>query len=325
MFSDQIPKLQIRLGMLAHNRQLYRATRLLQLLTLGAIFLPTPAFAFPDIPSTSKHPQTQEPRIDPIAIFGDDDRRTEEQYARENNMTLAEVQDRYAATGVLTCDNSEVSASLTLANNVAVTAAHAFANSSTCEIKSQPRRCKFTATIGRVKKVVRVSKLVATGFKCPQKPTNAEDWAVLKLERGLIGVRPYLVENQLIEVDAKVTSVSAISNDVFQSGRAIPYYSKTIGNCTAFKIYQSNGDPTIFSSDCDVAGGASGGAILKDGSSWPALLGIHKMTSETREQLAEAIRSGKANSGSFVEREWAAFHVPLQGEFLKAVLSAAQE
>lgn len=110
-----------------------------------------------------------------------------------------------------------------------------------------------------------------------------------------------------------------------QNRKLLPYKTKSISNCTAHHIYRREGIPTIFSSDCDFSEGSSGGAILKEVSSSPVLLGISKGSNEMSDQLERSIRLGKANSGPFVEKVWAAYHIPLHGEFLKAALSAAQE
>lgn len=186
----------------------------LKLLSLSILLFPSLAFAFPDIPSTSKHQLTQEePLADTIAIFGDDDRRTEEQFALENKMSLSEVQNRYAATGILTCEGSELTANLTLVNNLVVTSAHGFNSSSTCEQESKPSSCTFSVKIGNVTKKQRVQKLMASGFRCPARPANGDDWAVLKLENKIEGVMPYSVTGQLVDEESRVTSVNAMARD----------------------------------------------------------------------------------------------------------------
>jgi hypothetical protein len=64
--------------------------------------------------------------VQPVGIFGDPDRRTEEQFAHENGIPLAEVQAHYAATGILTCGQRELTANLVLVNDLIVTSAHGF-------------------------------------------------------------------------------------------------------------------------------------------------------------------------------------------------------
>lgn len=110
----------------------------LKIISLSVLLFQSSAFAFPDIQSTSKHLQSREaPLADPVGIFGEDDRRTEEKYARENKMSLSQVQNRYAATGILTCEGSELTANLTLVNNLIVTSAHGFFNEVSCKQRSR--------------------------------------------------------------------------------------------------------------------------------------------------------------------------------------------
>lgn len=295
--------------------------RALNFLSLLAVYGAAPAFAFPDIPLTNEHWQVREnPRVAQVAIFGDDDRRTEEQYARENNMTLAEVQNRYAATGVLTCDRSELTANLTLSNDLIVTSAHGFWGGD-CEKLTKPSACTFTIKIGKVTKKARVKGLVAAGYSCPILPAKADDWAILRLETAIEGVQPYAVARDLVEEGASAVHVSAITTDGFKDGVRLPRLTKSIGNCTVHKLYRPYVTrATIFSSDCDFAAGGSGGAVLHESSSGPKLVGVSKGSNERDDQLYNALRVGKAISGPFIERDWAAYHVPLHYEFLEALL-----
>lgn len=284
-------------------------------------------FAFPGAPCINKQLKDKlNPLIQPVGIFGDPDRRTEEQFAQENGMTVPEVQKRYAATGKLICAQSQLTANLVLVNNLIVTSAHAFFNFDTCAKNNDPKSCKFVVQIGNKTIESKVDNLEAIGYRCPGKLSRADDWAVLRLSNGIEGVDPYSVNaNASIDDDQKVTSVNGINRDFYVGNRRMGDHVKSIGKCAAHKVYRDNGDPIYFSSDCDGSSGSSGAAILKDSGKTPVLLGVTSNSKETAEQQSSALRRGRSNSGDFDETRWAAYHIPVRGDFLGAVLRAAQK
>ncbi|MGH6736890.1 MAG: hypothetical protein ACRECX_12575 [Methyloceanibacter sp.] len=121
------------------------------------------------------------------------DSRTEQQFAEEHGLSLEEVQRLFAATGKLECNGKTLStAQLTVWNDVITAAGHALWNDE-CQRLSEPEQCTFQLS-GR--KPVRVSELIATGLRCPDKFYRTDDWLVLKLEQAVEDVKPYQIANR---------------------------------------------------------------------------------------------------------------------------------
>jgi hypothetical protein len=279
---------------------------------------------------SAHHPAGTNAVPQPIAVFGADDRRTEEAYARENGMSVAEVQKRYAANGRLICDKAILNANLVLVNDLIVTSAHAFSSSEYCKKRSTPKNCSFEARLGAVKIRIGVSRLESIGFRCEktstEKQSMVDDWAVLRLKNELKGIVPFSISNgESMKGNSTVTAVSSINVDFFPNGKQASQFVKSIGSCLIHKLYRKSGDVVFFSSDCDGAEGSSGSALLDDSSSTaPVLLGILQGGNETGEQLTSAVRTKSPNTAEFAEDKWASYGVPLQGEFLKGVLAAVR-
>ncbi len=265
--------------------------------------------------------------LQPIAIFGEPDRRTEEAYARENGMTQAEVEKRYAATGMLKCGPARLTANLVLTNNLILTSAHAFFDQKTCRKISNPKSCKFFVRNAIGTREFKIKGLESIGSNCPNNFEKTDDWAILRLTEDVAGVTPYSIDGKpsgAIDDNQKVVSINAVNLDLYTSGRKENDETKTIGNCTARKVYRTDGDPIYFSSDCDNSPGGSGGAILRTSDSIPVLTGITRGSTESEDQVKAGKKRGVANSGDFAEAKWAAYHIPIRGKLLNALLQSAQ-
>lgn len=260
-----------------------------------------------------------------VGVFGTADRRTESQFAQENGRSVGQVRSRYAATGLLTCKSGKLTANMTLRNDLITTAAHAFFDTDTCKRIAWPQSCTFTIRVGGKVHVSRVRRLESIGYRCPRLPSPADDWAVLRLERRVPGIAPYAIAGSKVEEGQAVTSVQAISNDFFDRGGERLARAKALGRCNVRKLYGSNQRaPFLFGSDCDLAGGGSGGAIVDDRRGTPVLLGINEGTDESNEAENAAVENGTPNSGLFVPGRWGAYHVPVAGSFSNAIRKAAQ-
>jgi hypothetical protein len=137
--------------------------------------------------------------MQPIAVFGADDRRTEDAYARESGMSVAEVQKRYAANGRLICDKLTSNANLALVNDLIVTSAHAFFQSEHCKKRSTPKNCSFEVRVGNSLRKTKVKSIESIGFTCGKNSSTRQsvddDWAVLRLEDDLNGIVPFSISN----------------------------------------------------------------------------------------------------------------------------------
>lgn len=261
--------------------------------------------------------------IHQVAVIDENGRKTEEEYARDKNLPLNRVQNRFAATGTLKCDKSVLTAQLTGANNVITTAAHAFVDLSNCNPKSRPESCTFTVNAGNMERTSKVTSLAAKGTSCPNLPLNSDDWAVLKIEPPLADVDFYQVPTpQDIQDGRDVISVSASSDDfIRRDGRGRKINPKSIEEC-AIKSIDRNFGALMYQSNCDSSRGSSGGSMLANIRGQDTLLGIHSFSNETVPMLDKALRNGTVNSGSFVKDNWATYQVPVAGKFLHAIESA---
>jgi hypothetical protein len=131
------------------------------------------------------------PPIQKTMQVDDADRRTEEQYALENNMTLEEVQAKFGASGAIVCRNSAGSGQVTIRNDIATTSAHLFFNPKNCKLLNEASDCRLELSRGNKKQLIPIEAVVSMGFKCPSATRDTDDWAVVKLKVPAIGVKPY--------------------------------------------------------------------------------------------------------------------------------------
>lgn len=262
--------------------------------------------------------------IHKAAVVDEDGRRTEEEYAGDKVKPLSAVQNRFAPTGILKCNGSELSAQLTGATDVITTAGHGFVNTDTCRKTTSPESCTFTVKIGSDERVSKISGMVGTGFNCPTPTRPHDDWAVLKIDPPLDGINPYhLPDEPEIKEGIEVTSVSAMARDFVRidpktKKKILP---KTIEECRSKKAY-GIGRTVLLESNCDFGRGNSGGSLLRTINGKDVLVAISVGNRESEEQLRKAERRGTPNTGPYKIDEWATFHVPLNSRFLDTVKKA---
>jgi hypothetical protein len=251
-------------------------------------------------------------------------RRTVEQYAVDKGTAKEIIQDRYAATGLLECNGYKATAQLSGDNSTITTVAHTFVDSNTCKKKpANVSDCTFTVTTSKGKQTVNVSEMFGHGFKCPKRPRDSDDWAVLKLKDPIKGVKPYSLprSGDGLKKGDKVVSVNAYNNDIFTVNKATgkKKFPKTIEECSDKVNHYDPVEILYFQSTCDLAGGASGGTILKADSD--VLMAIHKGNLDTDAEVA-AGRDGKSVHKPWVKGQWASYHVLVKGEFLETLRQA---
>ncbi len=253
-----------------------------------------------------------------VTINGES-RLTQEQFAARNGQSLSGVKSTFAASGRLECKNGRMryrsTAQLVGRNDIVVTVAHAFINTDTCRKIVRPDQCTFTTHDGR-RSVVRAFDLVAIG-QCPAPGAKGDaDWAVLKLRASIPTVVPYEIGEWSQAADgARVLSVSAQSQDFYLNG-ALRNEVKTIDDCSIRRVLVSGLSGRLLT-DCDVAPGNSGGALLaKDPSGVHRVLGI---------SIGSTVLGGGKKSRNaprdavYQERAWSAHAVALVGPFRHAL------
>ncbi|MGZ3722203.1 MAG: hypothetical protein ACXVA9_04685, partial [Bdellovibrionales bacterium] len=102
-----------------------------------------------------------------VAIFGKvEHRKTVTEFATATGQDPNVVDQKYSATGDLSCAGKGGTAQVTIKNNLITTSAHALFNPKTCVPIASPSGCTFTLKNikGDVQKI-KVKELLATGIK----------------------------------------------------------------------------------------------------------------------------------------------------------------
>ncbi|HCX16617.1 MAG: hypothetical protein CL533_18395 [Afipia sp.] len=256
--------------------------------------------------------------------YDEEGRYTENEYAIKRGLSVPDVQTRFAATGIITCGKYRGSAQLTGNNDTITTSAHMFTGARDCDPGTPPESCTFTTKKGNDTQTRRISKVVGNGFKCPGKQKTGNDWAVLKLQRPIERVEPYLLPSLsdfYIKTGDKIVSVAGMSIDFHRrhpttGSKSFP---KSIEDCQVGTVYYPLGKFSTFDTTCDFSGGASGGSILRASERGTVLLGINKGNNETLKERENARDNGIVRREKYSAGEYASYHVPVDGEFLKAI------
>ncbi len=257
-------------------------------------------------------------------VVDENGRRTEEEFAAEKLKPLTAVQNRFAPTGILKCDGSELTAQLTGSTGVITTAGHGFMDMEKCKAIADPKSCVFTVKIGKSERVSKVSGMQGTGVECPNKNRAIDDWAVLKIDPPLEGITPYDIPESLdIKEGQDVLAVSAQARDFYRIDPKTKkkYLPKSIEEC---QTKQTHGiqRTSLVESNCDFGRGASGGSLLRVVNGRDTLIGISIANRESETALRQAERRGTPNTGVYQPDKWTTFHVPLNAKFLETVKKA---
>lgn len=284
------------------------------------------------------------------AVIDNPDRVTLTAWAAAEGLATDIVEDRYAATGVVTCSwedpewgprHTFASAQLTIAADLITLSGHTFTDPITCEPKAAATQCQFTITDQGVEQTSPLSEILGTGIHCgPEGGSRVfdrmiGDWAVARLEHPL-SATPY-------EIDPTAGGAVAPSEPVLSVTHSQDYFTlaadgtmlhpKTIGACRVRDLLRRFGAIAYFTTDCDGAQRSSGGSILAAGGDGPPkLIAIWAASSEGRPLLDEAVariveagvyRDDLANTGTYEVNAWSSRHIPIAGEFLSVLLLAA--
>lgn len=302
----------------------FKSKTVIVLLFLSSVPKVSSAFT---VPCINKNLEAKALPIVKAAMVEDDEeeevgRQTEEEYGPDNGMTVAQTQNRFAATGILDCGSYKGTAQLTGCGSTITTAGHMFSGEGHCDPGLPPQACKFITKVGDKSEVHEISSMVGQGFKCPGKQHPSRDWAVLKLKRAVKGIKPYLLPQpyQLFNKRDPVINVSGSSLDFQRKdplGNTI--FPKSIENCKVKTVNLGS-----FKSTCDFSGGASGGSTLVQSEEGDVLAAIAVGNKETNEERERAKRFNIVKRGKFDEKSNYTYHIPLAEDFLKTVERANQ-
>jgi len=212
------------------------------------------AIAAPMHSGLSAQDASLQPQVIPVVVFGDNGRRTVDQFAADNKLDASALNKTYAASGLIECGSLHGAGQLTLTDQIVTTAAHVFFDE-----KGVPtgKSCSFVLeNQGKhVSIPIDLTSIVA-GSRDPYAVAEVHDWAVARLSRPVEGVQPYGIAPPAA-AHAPVEFVSRGHID-WGEGRRL-----SIQKCQMHDQLALGAEGTReFSFDCDTGDGASGGAVM---------------------------------------------------------------
>jgi hypothetical protein len=270
---------------------------------------------------------------------GVDNRMTVEAFADSQHMSREEVDAKLSATGTIRCGTFSGTAQLTYKSNIITTAGHLLVDYDDCKNPRHASDCTFTYKFNGQEATIKVERLVASGIKCPNSSRAWDDWAVMKLKGPARGPIPYGINpNKILQLknNQNVIAVAAQSIDFClrdqRTGNCLKdpkthqfVRPKNVQYCNTRHVYYKDDpkdDPYYFTSDCASSNGASGGSVLDENLGRPQLLGIIVGDQESLIEAQVERMGGKVADKPYDDHKWAAFQVPVVGEFQAAILQA---
>jgi hypothetical protein len=267
-------------------------------------------------------------KIDPAAhaklasIIGQDNRQTYEQYQVNYNkkhpsvfdqISLQQVYDRFAATGLFFCGKSDDGTDLASTGNIVldkdllVLSAHALYHP-TCRPKNFST-CSFyvNTSPGRLVEYKIIPSTISSGAECERGQIyvgSPLDFATVRLERPA-PVKPYQVDNRCrLELMGESTNVQAASKDFENRGDNAP---SSVQVCTIMRR-----DGETMKTTCSASGWASGSAVGCDAPNGFLFSGI----------VVSTIKNRSFDGKEFDEDTNYTRAIPLEGKFYDHVMNA---
>ncbi len=261
-----------------------------------------------------------------VMVIDQADRNTDQEFAAKENLQLKQLTESTGATGRFFCGGHfRGAANLTLRGDHITTVAHTFegacdpggfrVESSSCHVQMNGQS-------------YRVKRTVAQGYQCPVTVLNgSEDWAVLELEREVLGVKPFDVDFDALE------NLKRDNGNVIAIGYSLDFHRQNaqkkwtnprhIGRCRA-RDFELSFSEKIVASDCDTSGGASGGSVLSSDPLSPKLLGLNVGNAEgynkaSRDAATAAITQRREYKEAYDTERGFSSHVLVSGRFAEAL------
>ena len=238
--------------------------------------------------------------VSAITFIDGDRRESLEHFAARRGIEPSAVAARYAATGVVRCGTAVGTAQLVLAADVIATAAHNLFDSHG-KLRGENERCRFEITVSGKRQAVFLDVAhVTSGSSAPYGSPAIADWAVARLARPIVGVRPYAIA-AAIAVPAPIVLLAAARPD----GGAV----SAIEDCTVHAVTNAAAGMRELAVDCSGESGTSGAAFLTaDG----RFAGIYV-----------GFRSRAPERAARFSHQHYNFGVTAEGDFRRALLAAA--
>lgn len=190
-------------------------------------------------------------------IDGKDDRGPLTALATALGLSGDEVTRIRQVSGHVSCFGARpatASGSLFLTSDLVLTAGHTF-----FENGSVAEKCFFRPqTEGSDWIPLRTDAANARFGANPPKPGSNNDWAVVRLARPVRGAKPFPPAGVRPKVGEKLIALAALAGDKPVLDPSVPYATP----CKVRRVPTSSAATSFYRSDCDAAGGASGGMHL---------------------------------------------------------------
>jgi hypothetical protein len=193
--------------------------------------------------------------------FTPDNRQTLAEFATRSGLDPRSVEQNYAATGMVICNNVYSTGQLTLQRDVITTAAHAFFDS-----EGRPRgdlgACVFSMTVDGKRHIRPImAGSLKVGSRTPYADPPAADWAVVRLGSPIAEATPYSLAGLTTE-GSSVTLLAHRHRGWRHDGeRAIENCAiRAVTNVAQLRLSE-------LAIDCSTGDGASGSAVLSGGDS----------------------------------------------------------
>ena len=241
----------------------------------------------------------------PVVVFGNNSRRSVEEFAAEQKLDAAELHTRFASSGLIECGDAHGAGQLTLANDLVTTAAHVFFD----EKGGQRAKTCFFSIVnnGKETRVPIDLRSIVAGSTNPYAVAAVHDWALARLARPIEGVTPY----RLADATGSNMPVEFVARGHIDwgDGRRL-----SMEKCILHDQLSAGAEGTReFSFDCETGDGASGGALVM-GTNKPAIGAI-----------LVGWRSNKPFRSAPFSRSHYNFAVTIEGAFKRAVVAAANK
>lgn len=268
-------------------------------------------------------------------------RATYAKYAEDRKLEEIDIIKRHAATVIIRCSGQQATAQFTGNADVLTTAGHLFFDREKCRQTAEASSCEITVETANGRRKYTGFQIADHGYRkkleaikegravCPKEGLPwVDDWTILKMtDRKAIKqvtaeVTPYRIPmiNDVHKGKEFVVALGGAALDFFEwtdGGGKI--YPRNIQDCRIHDIWPTSGGGSYVETDCDTAKLMSGGPLLRLGKGADTLIGIHMGSFESKEELKEAMRTGKPTTKPYSSGEWAGLYVSIDGDLLKSL------
>lgn len=211
--------------------------------------------------------------------------------------------------------------------DILATAAHLFFDE-LCKPIAKPEECTFR-TIVNAQEITRpITKILASGYRCPAIPSPDVDWAIIALGGAALPkkVLPYAIgDGNKLKFGEKLLAVNGANIDFYEKR---PNGQKWFGKSFADAVVSMEMDRTgLLAVNTPGAPMNSGGALLRD-LTFVALhiRGVRELNAEDEEAIALANETGqpfiRPKACVFNKDNCASYYLLFAGEFRAAVVKA---